>query len=57
LLAVAGKYAVVYGLTNWEVFYPVNVDDNTSDVITLRSLVGKCFHPHGSNVIRTFHEA
>jgi hypothetical protein len=32
---------VVYSLTNWEVMYPVNVDDNVSDVLTLRSLVGK----------------
>jgi hypothetical protein len=54
---VAGKYAVVYSLTNWEVLYPVNVYDNVSDVVALRSFVGKCFDPHGSNVIRTFHEA
>ena len=54
---VAGKYVVVNSLTNWEVLYPVNVGDNMSDVVTLRSPVGKCYDPHGSNVIHTFHEA
>ena len=54
---VSGKYAVVYSLMNWEVLYPINVDDNISDIVNLRSFVGKCFDPRGSNVISTFHEA
>jgi hypothetical protein len=52
---VAGKYAVVYSLTIWEVMYPVNVDDNISDVF--KKSCWKSFDPHGSNIIRTFHEA
>lgn len=54
---VAGKYDVVYSLTNEEFFYPVNVNANISDAVTLRSFVGECFDPFGSNVICTFHEA
>jgi len=35
LLVVAGKYAVVYSLTNWEVLYPVNIDDNFDVILTV----------------------
>ena len=48
---------MVYSLMNWEVLYPVNVDDNISDIVTLRSFVGKCFDACGSNVLRMFNEA